>query len=86
MVPGQTDLSEYDLEDAEISARMQDWILLSDTLFDELGCWPVVGDEIDAGPVTFRVAPAGDSRCWRFSDGTRVGIRIHTTETLPDQE
>jgi hypothetical protein len=91
-IPVRVSNDELSLDATNITAREQDWIVaVSDLVIDGQTTLPQRGDQIDwpdeNGNVrTFRVLPRVGDRAYRYSDQTRVMLRIFTVEQIPNSE
>jgi hypothetical protein len=91
-VPVRVRHDELPIEPANITAREQDFIVAADDLtIGGAHILPKRGDSMDwvdsrGVKRTFRVVPRLGDREYRFSDQTRLMIRVYTTEVVPSSE
>lgn len=77
---GRTTAQVDDGRGGTVAVEVDDWILPAAALvLDGLPTFPQRGDRItDADGFVYEVQALGSEDCWRWCDGARVDIRVHT--------
>lgn len=65
-----------DAQGLPVYAAVMDFITASESL----ALFPEAGDHIDYNGRRYEVTPLDDSCCWRWTDQSRLAIRIHTRD------
>ena len=65
-----------DAEGIPVYASVMDFIMNSESL----ALPPEAGDRIEFNGRRYEVAPLDDDRCWRWTDQSRLAVRIHTRD------
>jgi hypothetical protein len=92
VVPLQTRHDDYGPEEANITGRDQDFLILVADLVKSGEPWvPTFDDSIDwtdnAGELrSFEIVARAGDRCYRHTDQTRTEYRVYATETTPNSE
>lgn len=63
-----------------IESRMRDWLLLANEIvIGGIVVTPIQGDTItESNGAVWRIVDFGGEPCWRYSDATRIQIRVHS--------
>ena len=59
------------------------WTTVQDFITAAPGFDPAAGDIIEYQGRRFEAAEYGEDKCWRYTDSTRLAIRIHTRDIGP---
>ena len=91
-VAGGTPIETIGDDGVAITSQAADWIVSAAAYnFGDGPVLPQRNDEIDwidaAGVThTYTVLPRGEDRCYRFTDQTRVQLRVHVVERTPNPQ
>jgi len=82
-IAGQSDIEDMGLDNDAISIRADDWLIDADLLWiNGVKILPKRGDKIIDGPRVFEVVQRGESLCYRWTDQTKLFLRVFTIEIV----